>query len=157
MSTPKTTREHLEEAVTRLIREDVQPAVSTWQMVKRFFTGTAERARVAVICGAPVPMVRGEDGSVQLAEAPVTVRITSRIKDVANDGHAELVSQIGGDLAEAGISVARLNELMADITTFAAVYAEPDIEPESRVEDMRQITELRTRIGIVPSESAATV
>lgn len=157
METPKTTREHIEEAVTRLIREDVAPPTTTWQLVKRFFTGDAGKARVAVICAAPVPVVRNEDGSVCLAECPVIVRITSRIKDAANDGHAELVAQIGGDLAEAAISVARMNELMADVTTFAAVYAEPDGEVDSRVEDMKQITEIRTRIGIVPTESAATV
>jgi len=157
METPKTTREHIEEAVTRLIREDVQPAAGTWQMVKRFFSGTVERARIAVICGAPVPVVRGEDGSIQLAEAPVTVRVTSRMKDVANDGHAELVAQIGGDLAEGALSFARLNALMADVTTFKTVYAEPDGETDARVEDMKQITEIRTRIGIVPTESAATV
>ena len=156
METPKTTREHIEEAVTRLIREDVQPAASTWQMVKRFFTGTADRARVAVICGAPVPVVRGEDGSIQLAEAPVVVRITSRVKDAANDGHAELVAQIGGDFAEAVQMVTRLTELMADVSTFKAVYAEPDGEIDSRIDDMRQVTEIRTRIGIVPTESAAT-
>jgi hypothetical protein len=85
------------------------------------------------------------------------VRITSRIKDVANDGHAELVAQIGGDLAEAAISFARLNTLMADVTTFKSVYAEPDGETDCRIEDKNQVTEIRTRIGIVPSESAATV
>jgi hypothetical protein len=157
METPKTTREHIEEAVTRLIREDVQPAASTWQMVKRFFTGQADRARVAVICGAPVPVVRGEDGSIQLAEAPVVVRITSRVKDAANDGHAELVAQIVGDLAEGAISFARLNTLMADVSTFKAVYAEPDGEVDCRIDGNNQVTEIRTRIGIVPSESAATV
>jgi len=157
METPKTTREHIEEAVTRLIGADVQPPVSTWQLVKRFFTGDGKRARIAVICGYPVPIVRNEDGSVALAECPVVVRITSRIKDAANDGHNEIVAQIAGDLAEAAISFARLNELMADVSTFAAVYAEPDGEIESRVEEMRQITELRTRVGIVPTESAATV
>lgn len=159
LETPKTTREHLEEAAARLIRADINPPVSTWQMVKRFFTGRVTPARIAIIAGAPLAVLRHEDGSVGLAEMPLTVRITSRMRDATNDDHAELVAQIGGDLGEAGALITRLNAIMAEdpaVSTFKVTYAEPDGEVESRVEEMRQITEIRVRVGIVPTEAVST-
>jgi len=150
----KTTREVLEEAFANLIRADINPP-STWQLVKRFFTGKLDRLRIAVIAGTPVPIVRNEDGSVSVAEVPLVIRVTSRLRDLQNGQHAEIVAQIAGDIAEAEIIVTRLNAM--EVENFKALYAEPDGETDSRIEDLNQVTEITTRIGIVPSESAATV